>query len=268
LSCKVEKADVKATIVIEHIMQASDVAHTMQGWEVYRQWNGNLFLEMHEAFLEGRADKDPFEGWYGGELWFFDNWVIPLAQHLKACGVLDIVSDQLLIQAQRNRRQWEVEGKEITRSMLEASETRAKQQVLSARSVTSARSSESEVMLTSEIVSEVESLSKIVMRYERKMEAVCGNLIAVAYKGKPNADQLRKQSWSDIHQHFKQQDWYRTYSADDEFSAADGSELKGGRRSRVMARGGDDLSSIGSSRSGLRSQLAIAEKVIASSMAA
>jgi class 3 adenylate cyclase len=278
LSCEVEKAHVTATIVIEHIMQASDVAHTMQGWEIYRQWNENLFLEMHQAFLEGRADKDPFEGWYGGELWFFDNWVIPLAQHLKACGVLDIVSDQLLTQAQRNRRQWEVEGKEISLVMLEASRTKANQQKLSARSITSARSSESEVMLTSKIVSEVESLSKVVRRYERKMEAVCGNLIAVAYKGKPDAKQLRKQSWSDIHEHFKQQEWYRMYS-DDEFSA-DGSELlnnergglnshiKGGRRNRVMARGGDDVSSIGSSVSGLRSQLAIAEKVIASSMAA
>jgi class 3 adenylate cyclase len=270
LSCKVEKAHVKATIVIEHIMQASDVAHTMQGWEVYRQWNENLFLEMHEAFLEGRADKDPFEGWYGGELWFFDNWVIPLAQHLKACGVLDIVSDQLLTQAQRNRRQWEVEGKEISLSMLEAAKTKADQQLLSARSVTSARSSKSEVMLTSQIVSEVESLSKVVRRYEQKMEAVCGNLIAVAYKGKPDANQLRKQSWSDIHQHFKQQDWYRMYS-DDEFSA-DGSEvnsyIREGRRSRAMPRGGDDLSSIGSSASGLRSQLDIAEKVIASSIAA
>lgn len=29
----------KATIVIEHLIQASDVAHTMQHWHVYRRWN-------------------------------------------------------------------------------------------------------------------------------------------------------------------------------------------------------------------------------------
>eukprot|EP00980_Cylindrotheca_fusiformis_P027165 scaffold19166_cov66-Cylindrotheca_fusiformis.AAC.1 len=32
-------ADGKATIVIEHIMQAADVAHTMQHWHVYQKWN-------------------------------------------------------------------------------------------------------------------------------------------------------------------------------------------------------------------------------------
>lgn len=33
----------KATIVIEHLIQASDVAHTMQHWHIYRKWNGRLF---------------------------------------------------------------------------------------------------------------------------------------------------------------------------------------------------------------------------------
>ncbi len=33
----------KATIVIEHMIQASDVAHTMQHWHVYQKWNERLF---------------------------------------------------------------------------------------------------------------------------------------------------------------------------------------------------------------------------------
>ena len=33
----------KATIVIEHLIQASDVSHTMQHWEVYISWNEKLF---------------------------------------------------------------------------------------------------------------------------------------------------------------------------------------------------------------------------------
>lgn len=32
----------KATIVIEHLIQASDVAHTMQHWQEYLKWNGKL----------------------------------------------------------------------------------------------------------------------------------------------------------------------------------------------------------------------------------
>ena len=41
--------DRKATIVIEHLIQASDVSHTMQHWQVYRKWNARLFMEMYTA---------------------------------------------------------------------------------------------------------------------------------------------------------------------------------------------------------------------------
>ena len=58
----------KATIVIEHIIQASDVAHTMQHWNVYKRWNEKLFQEMYLAYRMGRSPKDPSEGWYKGEL--------------------------------------------------------------------------------------------------------------------------------------------------------------------------------------------------------
>jgi len=61
-----EKKNRKATIVIEHLIQASDVAHTMQHWHIYRKWNARLFEEMYKAYLEGRAEKDPSEFWYKG----------------------------------------------------------------------------------------------------------------------------------------------------------------------------------------------------------
>lgn len=38
-----ESIDRKATIVIEHLIQASDVAHTMQHWHIYRKWNQVCF---------------------------------------------------------------------------------------------------------------------------------------------------------------------------------------------------------------------------------
>ena len=56
----------KATIVLEHILQASDVAHTMQHWHVYCKWNRKLFKEMYVAHQKKRSDKDPAEGWYKG----------------------------------------------------------------------------------------------------------------------------------------------------------------------------------------------------------
>jgi 3'5'-cyclic nucleotide phosphodiesterase len=69
-------SDLRATIIIEHIIQASDVSHTMQHWHVYRKWNERLFEEVYQAYREGRMDKDPSEGWYKGELGFFDHYVV------------------------------------------------------------------------------------------------------------------------------------------------------------------------------------------------
>ena len=62
----------KATIVIEHLIQASDIAHTMQHWHVYAKWNERLFHEMYRAYRAGRLDKDPSTSWYQGEIGFFD----------------------------------------------------------------------------------------------------------------------------------------------------------------------------------------------------
>jgi len=86
----------KATIVIEHLIQASDVSHTMQHWHVYRKWNERLFEEMYCAFKAGRASKDPAEFWYKGEIGFFDFYIIPLAKKLKECGVFGVSSGEYL----------------------------------------------------------------------------------------------------------------------------------------------------------------------------
>ena len=200
-----EEGRYKAAIAIEHIMQASDVAHTMQDWEIYRQWNENLFREMYEAYLEGRADKDPSKTWYGGELWFFDNWVIPLAQNLKNCGVLDIVSDLLVKEAQRNRQRWEIEGEKICEEML------SNYMALRDMERSSVSSDSTGSYLTAQVVSEVESLSKVMARYERKYESALGSLIAITYKGQSFGEELLQKELSHVHQHFKQQDWYRNH---------------------------------------------------------
>lgn len=63
-----DSIDRKATIVIEHLIQASDISHTMQHWTVYRRWNARLFTEMYEAYKNGRSDKDPSDFWYEGEI--------------------------------------------------------------------------------------------------------------------------------------------------------------------------------------------------------
>jgi 3'5'-cyclic nucleotide phosphodiesterase len=66
----------KSTIIIEYLIQASDVAHTMQHWTIYRKWNTRLFQEMYAAYMSGRSPTNPADGWYKGELWFFDNYIV------------------------------------------------------------------------------------------------------------------------------------------------------------------------------------------------
>lgn len=113
-----EDMDRKATIVIEHIIQASDVAHTMQHWHVYCKWNQKLFLERYRAFVSGHDSEDPSVRWYEDEISFFDNYVIPLANKLKECGVFGVSSDEYLGFAVENRMEWEVKGRDVVNDML------------------------------------------------------------------------------------------------------------------------------------------------------
>lgn len=114
-----EKKDLRATIVIEHIIQASDVSHTMQHWHIYRKWNARLFEELYVAFREGRMGADPSKFWYNGEIGFFDNYIIPLAKKLKDCQVFGVSSDECLNYAVRNRNEWKERGEQIVKEMLE-----------------------------------------------------------------------------------------------------------------------------------------------------
>jgi len=115
---KLDTVNRKATIVIEHIIQASDVSHTMQHWHVYSKWNERLFQELYKSYKEGRMENDPSANWYEGEIGFFDFYVIPLAMKLKTCGVFGVSSDEYLNYAQSNRREWESRGKERVETMI------------------------------------------------------------------------------------------------------------------------------------------------------
>jgi hypothetical protein len=124
-----EKANLKATIVLEHIIQASDVSHTMQHWNIYKKWNERLFQEMYAAYDAGRAEKDPSVGWYSGEIWFFDNYVLPLAKKLDTCGVFGVSSHEYRSYAEINRKEWESKGHEVIQEMVQRYKKRKKMEI-------------------------------------------------------------------------------------------------------------------------------------------
>mmetsp|Transcript_23696 Transcript_23696/g.49203 ORF Transcript_23696/g.49203 Transcript_23696/m.49203 type:complete len:103 (+) Transcript_23696:1176-1484(+) len=78
-----------------------------------------LFMEVYKAYAQGRAEKDPSESWYQGEIGFLDFYVIPLAKKLKDCGVFGVSSDEYLNYALMNRAEWERRGRTIVAENVE-----------------------------------------------------------------------------------------------------------------------------------------------------
>jgi 3'5'-cyclic nucleotide phosphodiesterase len=121
-SCDLAREDVrdrKATIVVEHLIQASDISHTMQHWYVFRQWNERLFRERYQAYQDGFCPDDPSTTWYQSELRFFDSYVVPLAKKLVDCGVFGVSGTEYLGYATKNRQQWESQGRSVVAEMCE-----------------------------------------------------------------------------------------------------------------------------------------------------
>ena len=108
----------KATLAIEALIQASDILHCMQPFDVYKQWNERLFAERYKAFKEGREDVDPSTFWYKGEIGFFDVYVIPLARKLQQCQVFGTMSDECLGFARANRQAWMLKGPSAVNQMI------------------------------------------------------------------------------------------------------------------------------------------------------
>lgn len=110
-------ANRRATVIYEYIIQAADVAHTMQHWNTYQKFNRRLFEERYVAWVNGYAENEPSAGWYDGELGFFDFYIIPLARKLNRCGVFGASYDALVTYALENRKEWEQKGEEIVEKL-------------------------------------------------------------------------------------------------------------------------------------------------------
>lgn len=56
------------------------------------------------------------------EIWFFDNYIIPLAHKLKECGVFGASGDEYLTYAVQNRNEWVERGEDLCREMVDKTE--------------------------------------------------------------------------------------------------------------------------------------------------
>jgi hypothetical protein len=110
----------RATLVLETMIQASNIAHCTQHWNVYIKWNKKLFQEMCDVYKTGRksGQKDPADFWYQGELAFFDDVVIPLAKNLMESGAFGDSAEEFLTYAKSNRRDWQAKGRDMVQEYL------------------------------------------------------------------------------------------------------------------------------------------------------
>mmetsp|Transcript_1046 Transcript_1046/g.2212 ORF Transcript_1046/g.2212 Transcript_1046/m.2212 type:complete len:1145 (-) Transcript_1046:169-3603(-) len=108
----------QATVLLEHVIQAADIAHTMEHWNEYQKWNQRLFAECFEAYQQGRAHKkeNPSECWYRDEIAFFDSVVIPLAHRLNESRL--VFADSFLQHALENNQEWMRRGPGIVQEMV------------------------------------------------------------------------------------------------------------------------------------------------------
>jgi len=89
----------------------------MQHWGVYQKYNRRLFEEQFNAYMKGYTSDDPRPGWYKGEIWFFENYIIPLAQKLCDSGCFGASGHQYLRDAKSNLREWKLKGESICNQM-------------------------------------------------------------------------------------------------------------------------------------------------------
>ncbi|KAG7361603.1 3'5'-cyclic nucleotide phosphodiesterase [Nitzschia inconspicua] len=113
-----ENRNRRATIVLELIMQSSDVFYATQNWHLYQKWSQRHFSEIYKAYQDGMLGRDPCIFWFKNELLFFDEQVIPITKQLNDCHVFSISGDEQLLFALSNRQQWAAKGGNEVASMV------------------------------------------------------------------------------------------------------------------------------------------------------
>jgi hypothetical protein len=102
--------NLKASIVVTLVMQASDSFHAIQHWQLFQKWSERYFFELYSAFKAGRLPQDPSIYWYKSELMFLDEYVIPLCKKMQKTGVFGPTADEFLAFATTNRDLWSSKG--------------------------------------------------------------------------------------------------------------------------------------------------------------
>lgn len=121
-----EVDEFKATVVLEQLMHAADVAALFQDWENVVEWSTRLYKELNNGYLSNRGD-DPSLEWYENQMKFFDFYILPLAKNLAVMGVFDEgMGERIVHGVKSNMARWIREGNKAALKMKEDEERRMK----------------------------------------------------------------------------------------------------------------------------------------------
>ena len=113
-----EPDEFRASVVLETMLRAADVAANMQCWKTMLKWSSRLYFEQMATFETGRMNSDPSSNWFDNQIKFLDSYVIPLARRMDDMGVFGELGQQFAAFALENRRQWIEEGSDFTSWMV------------------------------------------------------------------------------------------------------------------------------------------------------
>ena len=110
--------ELKATVVMETLITAADVAHNLQGWEHMAKWSTRLYMELRKAFAEQRG-SDPHMRWFENQIGFLESYLLPLARRLEDTGVFGDNGTLFPQIVEDNRDRWLTEGYDVSQATIE-----------------------------------------------------------------------------------------------------------------------------------------------------
>jgi hypothetical protein len=109
---------------LQLLVQAADVAHTMQPFEMFIRWNYRLYKEQQALHASYLLPTNPSDNWPTSNIGFFDFYVEPLAARLCHLSSSDLDELSMLSKyTKQNRDRWSKYGEQITELMVRGVES-------------------------------------------------------------------------------------------------------------------------------------------------
>jgi len=115
--------ELKASVVMETIMTAADIAQNLQSWDAMVKWSNRLYLELRRAHASNKG-PDVSRNWFKNQIGFLELYVLPLAKKMNETGVFGrIIGPSFARLVENNRDRWLLDGEKVTNDIIKEGKT-------------------------------------------------------------------------------------------------------------------------------------------------